>query len=87
MDLMKPDESTPDSAITVEYLMDNQWVVGDPDYCLRKIREVYDTVGGFGTLLQLSQDWDPPEKGLKSLDLFAKHVAPKLRDLWPDPPS
>lgn len=87
MDFMKPEESTPDSAITVEYLMDNHWVVGDPDYCLRKIREVYDTVGGFGTLLQLTQDWDPPEKGLKSLDLFAKHVAPKLRDLWPDPPA
>jgi alkanesulfonate monooxygenase SsuD/methylene tetrahydromethanopterin reductase-like flavin-dependent oxidoreductase (luciferase family) len=87
MQLLKPDQSMPDDAITVEYLMDNRWVVGDPDYCLRKIREAYDTVGGFGTLLQLSQDWDPPEKGWKSLELFSKYVMPKLRGLLPDAPA
>jgi len=81
--LMKEDETTPDEAITVEYLLDNRWVVGDPEHCVRKIREVYDFVGGFGTLLQLTQDWDPPEKGWKSLELFAKHVAPELKDLVP----
>lgn len=83
MDLMKEDETTPDEAITVEYLLNERWVVGDPEHCLKKIREVYDRAGGFGTLLQLTQDWDPPEKGLKSLELFAKHVAPKLKDLVP----
>ena len=87
LDILKPDKSMPDEAITVEYLMDNRWVVGDPEYCLGKIREVYDFVGGFGTLLQLTHDWDPPEKGWKCMELFAKHVAPELRDLWPDPPS
>jgi alkanesulfonate monooxygenase SsuD/methylene tetrahydromethanopterin reductase-like flavin-dependent oxidoreductase (luciferase family) len=86
MDLLKSDDSMPDQDLTVEYLLENRWVVGDPDYCLQKIREVYDTVGGFGTLLQLSQDWDPPEKGWKSMELFAKHVAPQLRDLLPDGP-
>ncbi|MFQ6027362.1 MAG: LLM class flavin-dependent oxidoreductase [Dehalococcoidia bacterium] len=84
MDLMKPDETVSDDDITVDYLMDNRWVIGDPDHCLRKIREVYDAVGGFGTLLQLTQDWDPPEVGWKSLELFAKHVAPELRNLSPD---
>ena len=86
MDLMKPDDSMPDEDITVEYLLDNRWVVGDPEHCLRKIREVYDEVGGFGTLLQLTQDWDPPEIGWKSLELFAKEVAPALRDLSPSGP-
>ncbi len=81
--LIKPDENMPDEAITVDYLMDNSWVIGDPDYCVRRIREVYDSVGGFGTLLQLTQDWDPPEIGMKSMELFAKHVMPQLRDLQP----
>jgi alkanesulfonate monooxygenase SsuD/methylene tetrahydromethanopterin reductase-like flavin-dependent oxidoreductase (luciferase family) len=87
MDLLKSDDSMPDQDLTVEYLLENRWVVGDPDYCLQKIREVYDTVGGFGTLLQLSQDWDPPEKGWKSMELFMKHIAPELRDLLPPPPG
>ena len=83
---MKLDESMPDDAVTVDYLMDDRWVIGDPGYYVRKIREAYDTVGGFGTMLQLTQDWDPPEKGWKSMELFAKHVAPALKDLTPSGP-
>jgi alkanesulfonate monooxygenase SsuD/methylene tetrahydromethanopterin reductase-like flavin-dependent oxidoreductase (luciferase family) len=83
LDLLKADESIPDEAITVEYLLDDRWIVGDPDHCVKKIREAYDSVGGFGTLLQTNMDWDPAEIGLKSLELFAKHVAPQLRDLVP----
>ena len=86
LERLKPDPSFPDEAINVEYMMDNRWIVGDPEYCLRRIRDIYDQVGGFGTLLQLTQDWDPPEKGLKSLELFAKHVAPGLRELSPSNP-
>ena len=84
LSLIKPEESMPDEAITIDFLLDNHWVVGDPEYCLNRIREVYDYVGGFGTLLQLAQDWDPPEIGWKSLELFSKEVAPKLRDLVPN---
>ena len=84
LDLVKADESIPDDAITVEYLMDDRWIVGDPDHCVKKIREVYDAVGGFGTLLQTNMDWDPPEIGLKSLELFSEHVMPQLRDLVPN---
>ena len=64
--------------------MDNRWIVGDPDYCAGKIREAYDVLGGFGTMLLLAQDWDPPEKGWKSMELFARFVAPKIRDLRPN---
>ena len=84
LSLIKPEEAMPDEAITIDYLLDNHWVVGDPEYCLNRIREVYDHVGGFGTLLQLAQDWDPPEIGWKSLELFSKEVAPRLRDLIPN---
>ena len=84
LDLMKPDPEMPDDAVTVEYLMDNRWIVGDPDYCVRKIREAYNVLGGFGTMLLLAQDWDPPEKGWRSMELFMERVAPHIRDLWPN---
>ena len=84
LNIVKADDSIPDDAITVEYLMDDRWIVGDPDHCVKKIREAYDAVGGFGTLLQTNMDWDSPEIGLKSLELFSKHVAPQLRDLIPN---
>ncbi len=83
LEVMKSDPNMPDEAITVDYLMDNRWVIGDPEHCLNRLREIYDAVGGFGTLLQLTEDWDPPEKGRKSMELFAKYVAPELRELWP----
>ena len=83
---VKPDDSdVPDDAIDVQWWLDNRWTVGDPEHCLRRIKEYYEYLGGFGTLLMLSQDWDPPEKGLKSLELFAKYIAPELRKLSPAP--
>ena len=79
--MIKSDESMPDEALTAEYMMDNRWIVGDPDFCVQRIKELYESSGGFGTLLNLSQDWEPPEIGLNCLDLFANHVAPQLREL------
>ena len=84
--MIKSDESMPDEALTAEYMMDNRWIVGDPDFCVQRIKELYESSGGFGTLLNLSQDWEPPEIGLNCLDLFANHVAPQLRELIPPAP-
>ena len=86
MDLLKLDESMPDDAVTVDYLLNNRWVVGDPDHCVEQIKEIYELAGGFGNLLLLSQDWDPAELGLNALELFANHIAPQLRELVPPAP-
>ena len=85
-DIFKTDPSTPDSEINAEYLLDNRWIVGDPAHCLQQIKDLYKEVGGFGTLLLLTQDFDPPELSWKSMELFAKHVAPELRGLVPTGP-
>ena len=53
---MKHDESMPDEDVTPEYLVDNLWIVGSPETVARKLRELYKTVGGFGTLLWLTFD-------------------------------
>lgn len=85
-DIFKTDPSTPDSEINAEYLLDHRWIVGDPAHCLQQIKNLYNEVGGFGTLLLLTQDFDPPELSWKSMELFAKHVAPELKDLVPTGP-
>ena len=49
--------------------MDNLWIVGDPEQCADKIRALYETTGGFGTLLSgtpsahnINFDWNEPSK-------------------------
>ena len=79
--LLKTDPTMPDEAVTPEFLLDRNWIAGDPDTCARKIREVYEKVGGFGHLLMLVYDWQPRQKMLTSLELLAKEVMPKLAAL------
>ena len=74
----------PDEAVTPEYMLQNFWIVGDPDECANKIRELYRDSGGFGTLLLQTTDWGKDtNKGHRSLELMAKEVLPALGDLTP----
>ena len=65
----------------VDYLMENLWIVGDPQQCADKIRALYETVGGFGTLLSVTADSDDPAWDHESLRLLAEAVAPRIADL------
>jgi alkanesulfonate monooxygenase SsuD/methylene tetrahydromethanopterin reductase-like flavin-dependent oxidoreductase (luciferase family) len=79
--MMKQDLSLPDSAITLEYLLDNHWIVGDPETVAQKIRALYELVGGFGMLLVIAHDWPDPAVWDRSMTLLATEVLPKLADL------
>ncbi len=80
--LFKPDPSIPDEAITIDWLLDNLWIVGSPDEVARRLRELHAQVGGFGGILQLNYDWgDQQEKNLRSMELLAKKVMPQLASL------
>jgi len=81
MQIMKLDPSMADDDIDVDYLMENLWIVGDPDECADKIRALYETVGGFGTLLSVTADSDDPAWDHESLRLLAEEVAPRIADL------
>ena len=82
LDGLKISPDMPNSAITPQYMLDNFWIVGDPDHCARQIRELHRETGGFGTLLVLCHDWgnDRP-KYLRSLELLARETLPQLADL------
>lgn len=75
-----PDMATED--ITPEYMLENVWIVGDPDECAARLRKLHEDVGGFGTLLALCHDWgDLTPKWHRSLELLSKQVMPALSDL------
>ena len=77
----KNDPDMPDEAINVEYLMDNVWIVGDPQECADQIRKIYGEVGGFGTLLTVTQDPDNHQWQHECLELLKNDVGPRIADL------
>lgn len=70
--------------ITLEWMVDNFFLVGSPDTVARKIRDLYDAVGGFGTLLMAAHGrGSDPGAYRRSLELMSTAVAPQLADLQP----
>lgn len=54
-------------------------IVGSPSDCVGAITELAESVDGFGSLLISFQDWAPATARMRSLELFARHVAPRLK--------
>ena len=77
----KLDPDMPDEALDIDYMMENIWIVGDPAECEDKIRALYETVGGFGTLLSVTADSDDAAWDYESLRLLADDVGPRVEDL------
>lgn len=78
--LMKPDINMADADLTFEWMAESiPWIIGSPEDCVRQIREVEETVGGFGTLLINSRDWVTTDKWNRSLELFARYVMPQFQ--------
>ena len=77
----KLDASIPDDAVTVDYLMENVWIVGDPAECAEKIHQLYEVSGGFGALLSITTDSDDAGWDHESLRLLMEDVAPRVAHL------
>lgn len=75
----KVDPSMPDEAVTVDYLMENVWIVGDTEECVEKLQRLYDEVGGFGCLMAVTHDPDDHSLEKKSVRLLKEEVVPRLR--------
>ena len=74
--------------LTFEKLIDRGFFIcGDPDTVYDGIKNVYDEVGGFGTLLLIyGKDWGTLEQRCRSMERFMAEVAPRLAALDPDKP-
>jgi alkanesulfonate monooxygenase SsuD/methylene tetrahydromethanopterin reductase-like flavin-dependent oxidoreductase (luciferase family) len=77
----KLDPAMPDEAVTVDYLMDNLWIVGDPAEVAAQIEQLHAESGGFGTLLAITTDSDDAGWDHESLRLLMDQVAPRVAHL------
>src|SRR5712692_9641043 len=75
----KLDPAMPDDAVTVDYMLENFWIVGDPTECANRINQLYDEVGGFGYVLTTTRDPDDHALEQTSLRLLMDEVAPRLQ--------
>ena len=81
LDRFKLDVNMPDSDLTLDYLMDNVWIVGSPDEVAEKLATLYKDTGGFGTILAMGHEWEPRQQWIESMSLLADTVMPKLAKL------
>jgi alkanesulfonate monooxygenase SsuD/methylene tetrahydromethanopterin reductase-like flavin-dependent oxidoreductase (luciferase family) len=79
LDLIKGDAAMPDSDVTLDYLLDHTWIVGDPDTVTDKLARLRDEVGGFGTLLVIAHEGRPRGAWERSMTLLRTEVLPRLR--------
>lgn len=78
--VFKHDPSVADEEVTPEYMARTSWLVGSPETVARKLQELNDTVGGFGTLLVTGYDYaDTPEPWKQSMRLLVEEVLPRVR--------
>jgi len=75
LDLLTQGPEMPDEAVDAEYVIA---IIGGVDTVARKLREVYNVTGGFGTVLMIAHDWDDKAKMRRSMELMAKEVIPQL---------
>ena len=71
--------------LTFENMIDNGvFICGDPETVYRKLKDFYDEVGGFGTLLLIvGKDWGTREGRTRSMERFMGEVYPRLAALEP----
>lgn len=56
-------------------------IIGTPDDAVEAIHRLHDLAGGFGTLVGFMHDWANHEATLRSYDLFARYVIPRIQGL------
>ena len=81
MQSTKLDPSIPDDAVTVDYLMEHVWIVGDPVEVADQLHQLHEESGGFGTLLSITTDADDAGWDHESMRLLIEQVAPRVAHL------
>jgi alkanesulfonate monooxygenase SsuD/methylene tetrahydromethanopterin reductase-like flavin-dependent oxidoreductase (luciferase family) len=86
---MVPAGGNPADHISFEKLIESGFFFcGDPDTVYGHVKNLYDEVGGFGTLLLIGgKDWGTREQRDRSMQMFMADVAPRLAALDPDKPQ
>jgi 3,6-diketocamphane 1,6-monooxygenase len=66
--------------VDLEWICDNVWIVGSPETCIRKLNELFEFTGGWGTLQIEAHDYmDDPDPWFESLQRIANEVASHVK--------
>src|SRR5438552_2410386 len=76
--MYKRDLAMSDADCNLDYLMTEQIIAGDVDEVLRRLLELMEETGTFGTLILMGYDWDDKPSWLRSMELFGKELMPAL---------
>jgi alkanesulfonate monooxygenase SsuD/methylene tetrahydromethanopterin reductase-like flavin-dependent oxidoreductase (luciferase family) len=70
--------------LTLEWMVDNFFLIGSPDTVVEKITKFDDDLGGIGALLSFTFDFSAdPEPYRRHLELLGREVGPRIADLGP----
>ncbi len=65
--------------LTLEWMVDNFFIIGSPDTVVEKITQFNDELGGFGALLSFVFDYSQdPEPYRRHLELLGREVGPRI---------
>jgi alkanesulfonate monooxygenase SsuD/methylene tetrahydromethanopterin reductase-like flavin-dependent oxidoreductase (luciferase family) len=78
VDIFKHDLAMPDSAVTLEYLLDTLVICGTVKSVVDQVLAFRETVGDFGTLLYAGHDWADVALARRSMQLMAEQVMPAV---------
>jgi alkanesulfonate monooxygenase SsuD/methylene tetrahydromethanopterin reductase-like flavin-dependent oxidoreductase (luciferase family) len=78
VEIFKHDRALPDSAVTMEYILDRLVICGGVDSVVDQLLAFRETVGDFGTLLYCGHDWADPGLARRSMELMAEKVMPAV---------
>jgi alkanesulfonate monooxygenase SsuD/methylene tetrahydromethanopterin reductase-like flavin-dependent oxidoreductase (luciferase family) len=76
--MYKRDLAMNDADCNLDYLMTEQIIAGDVDTVLQRLLGLVEECGRFGTLVLMGYDWDDKPSWIRSLELFAKELMPRL---------
>ncbi|HMC63625.1 MAG TPA: LLM class flavin-dependent oxidoreductase, partial [Gemmataceae bacterium] len=76
--MWKGDPAMSDADCNLDYFMEEVIIAGNPDDVIRRLRELRQEIGDFGTLVLVAHDWDDKQRWLRSLELFAREVMPAV---------
>ena len=78
-ELFKTSRDMPDSAVTIDYVMEKLVIWGSPSKVADEVMAFREEVGDFGTLLYAGHDWQDRDLARRSMILTAEKVMPAVQ--------
>ena len=76
--MYKRDLAMSDADCNLDYLLTEQIIAGDVETVLKRLLAMAEETGPFGTLVLMSYDWDDKPSWIRSMELFARELMPRL---------